>query len=125
MIFSVFFAVYMMWPVMGNAAKTIFQYLSLYGDIYDNITKTCVIMMMIIDGLLLFVSFSALIIGIILITTKPKQDEEAIKKLLFQEIAAISKQQSSSSNEQPINLTPDKDDSQSESDKHSDHKVKN
>ena len=125
MIFSIFFAVYMMWPVMGNGAKTIFQYLSLYGDRYDDLTKVCVTIMMIIDSLLLFISFCALIIGIILITTKPKQDQEAIKKLLFQEIADISKQQNSSLKEQPINLTPDKDNSPSESDKSSDSKVKN
>lgn len=127
MIFSVFFAVYLMWPVMGNGAKTIFQYLSLYGDRYDGLTKVCVLIMMIIEGLLLCISLCSLIIGIILITTKPKQDEDAIKRLLFQEIAAVSKQQNSSLNEQQINLTPDKpkDDSSLESDKPADSKIKN
>ena len=127
MIFSVFFAVYLMWPVMGNGAKTIFQYLSLYGDRYDGLTKVCVLIMMIIEGLLLCISLCSLILGIILITTKPKQDEDAIKRLLFQEIAAVSKQQNSSLNEQQINLTPDKpkDDSSLESDKPADSKIKN
>lgn len=127
MIFSVFFAVYLMWPVMGNGVKTIFQYLSLYGDRYDGLTKVCVLIMMIIEGLLLCISLCSLILGIVLITTKPKQDEDAIKRLLFQEIAAVSKQQNSSLNEQPINLTPDKpkDDSSSESDKPADSKIKN
>lgn len=127
MIFSVFFAVYLMWPVMGNGAKTIFQYLSLYGDRYDGLTKVCVLIMMIIEVLLLCISLCSLILGIVLITTKPKQDEDAIKKLLFQEIVAVSKQQNSSLNEQPINLTPDKpkDDSSSESDKPADSKIKN
>ena len=127
MIFSVFFAVYLMWPVMGNGAKTIFQYLSLYGDKYNGLTKVCVLIMMIIEGLLLCISLCSLILGIVLITTKPKQDEDAIKRLLFQEIAAVSKQQNSSLNEQPINLTPDKpkDDSSSESDKPADSKIKN
>ena len=127
MIFSVFFAVYLMWPVMGNGAKTIFQYLSLYGDRYDGLTKVCVLIMMIIDGLLLCISLCSLILGIVLITTKPKQDEDAIKRLLFQEIAAVSKQQNSSLNEQQINLTPDKpkDDSSLESDKPADSKIKN
>ena len=127
MIFSVFFAVYLMWPVMGNGAKTIFQYLSLYGDRYDGLTKVCVLIMMIIEGLLLCISLCSLIIGIVLITTKPKQDEDAIKRLLFQEIAAVSKQQNSSLNEQQINLTPDKpkDDSSLESDKPADSKIKN
>ena len=127
MIFSVFFAVYLMWPVMGNGAKTIFQYLSLYGDRYDGLTKVCVLIMMIIEGLLLCISLCSLILGIVLITTKPKQDEDAIKRLLFQEIAAVSKQQNSSLNEQPINLTPDKpkDDSSSEFDKPADSKIKN
>ena len=127
MIFSVFFATYLMWPVMGNGAKTIFQYLSLYGDRYDGLTKVCVLIMMIIKGLLLCISLCSLILGIVLITTKPKQDEDAIKRLLFQEIAAVSKQQNSSLNEQPINLTPDKpkDDSSSESDKPADSKIKN
>ena len=112
---------------MGNGAKTIFQYLSLYGDRYDGLTKVCVLIMMIIEGLLLCISICSLILGIILITTKPKQDEDAIKKLLFQEIVAVSKQQNSSLNEQPINLTPDKpkDDSSSESDKPADSKIKN
>lgn len=127
MIFSVFFAVYLIWPVMGNGAKTIFQYLSLYGDKYDGLTKVCVLIMMIIEGLLLCISLCSLILGIVLITTKPKQDEDAIKRLLFQEIAAVSKQQNSSLNEQPINLTPDKpkDDSSSESNKPADSKIKN
>ena len=127
MIFSVFFAVYLMWPVMGNGAKTIFQYLSLYGDRYDGLTKVCVLIMMIIEGLLLCISLCSLILGIVLITTKPKQDEDAIKRLLFQEIAAVSKQQNSSLNEQQINLTPDKpkDDSSLESDKPADSKIKN
>ena len=127
MIFSVFFAVYLIWPVMGNGAKTIFQYLSLYGDKYDGLTIVCVLIMMIIEGLLLCISLCSLILGIVLITTKPKQDEDAIKRLLFQEIAAVSKQQNSSLNEQPINLTPDKpkDDSSSESNKPADSKIKN
>ena len=112
---------------MGGGAVTIFQYLSRYGDTYDALTKVCVLIMMIIEGMLLFISLLALITGIILITTKPKQDDEAIKRLLFQEIAAISKQQTSPLNEQPINLTPDqpKDGHTSESDKPTDSKVKN
>ena len=105
--FSVLFSIYMMWPVIGGGAKTIFQYISVYGAEYDDLTKVCVILMSVAIGLMLTLSLLLSITGIILIAKKPQQDENKIKKLLYDEINRVINE-ANSPTDKPIDLTPDK-----------------
>ena len=107
MIFSVLFSLFIMWPVIGGGAKTIFQYISSYGVNYDDFTKNCVVLMSVAIGLMLTLGLFLVITGIILIAKKPQQDENKIKKLLYEEINAAASEANSPS-DKPINLTPDK-----------------
>ena len=107
MVFSMLFSLFMMWPVIGGRAKTIFQYISSYGANYDDFTKVCVVLMSVAIGLMLTLSLLLLITGIILIVKKPQQDENKIKKLLYDEINIVANE-ANSSLEKPIDLTPDK-----------------
>ena len=97
----------MMWPVIGGGAKTIFQYISVYGAEYDDLTKVCVILMSVAIGLMLTLSLLLSITGIILIAKKPQQDENKIKKLLYDEINRVINE-ANSPTDKPIDLTPDK-----------------
>ena len=107
MVFSVIFSLFMMWPVIGGGAKTIFQYISNYGANYDEFTKVCVVLMSVAIGLMLTIGLFLVITGIILIAKKPQQDENKIKKLLYEEINTVASEANSPS-DKPINLTPDK-----------------
>ena len=98
-IFGLLFSIYNIWPIPG--ARTIYEFINIYGDSYDEFTKTCVFLMSIAISSMIAISLLSLIAGIILITNKPKRDSNAINKLLFDEINNVI-------NEKPIDLTPDK-----------------
>ena len=98
-IFGMLFSIYNVWPIPG--ARTIYEFINIYGLDYDEFTKNCVFLMSISISVMLAISLLSLIAGVILIVNKPKRNKDVINKLLFDEINNIV-------NEKPIDLTPDK-----------------